>query len=47
MLRCDQFSLVMEKSGQGVLVALGVLPNSTLIDIKIQIDSERHTDRPT
>ena len=30
MARCDQFSLVSEKSGQGVLVALGVLPNSTL-----------------
>ena len=30
MARCDQFSLVSEKSGEGVLVALGVLPNSTL-----------------
>ena len=31
MARCDQFSLVSEKSWEGVLVALGVLPNSTLL----------------
>ena len=33
MARCDQFSLVSEKSWEGVFVALGVLLNSTLHDV--------------
>ena len=34
MPRCDQFSLVLEKRGVGLLLAVGVLANSTLLTFR-------------